>query len=63
MQVHLLVRGEKLRASGAMQDRVNRQKAVQIHYHTSVQDAVGDKKGMKGLKIKNNQSGNSHIIL
>ena len=40
-----------------MQDRVNRTKAVEIHYHTSVQDVTGDSKGVKALKIKNSKSG------
>lgn len=57
LQVHLLVRGGKMRASGSMQDRVIEHAAVDIHYNTAVDDVVGDSKGVSGLKIKNTDSG------
>ena len=32
--VHLLVRGARLRASGAMQDRVRAHEKITVHYNT-----------------------------
>ena len=51
LQVHLLVRGEKMRASGAMQDRVQAHERVTVHYSTRVEDAYGDGKGLAGLRL------------
>ena len=55
--MHLLVRGPKLRASGAMQDRINDHAHVDIHYNTAVDDVTGDSKGVTGLKIRKTDSG------
>lgn len=58
VQVHLLVRGDKLRASGAMQDRVLSHPAVEVHFNVTVNDAVGDSKGqLSGLEIHNKHTG------
>jgi thioredoxin reductase (NADPH) len=54
--VHLLVRGDKLRASKAMQDRVFANPKVTVHWHTSVVDVFGTDL-LQGLKIKNTQTG------
>lgn len=40
--VHLLVRGEKLRASKAMADRAADNPRITIHYNTAVRDAEGN---------------------
>jgi thioredoxin reductase (NADPH) len=40
-QVHLIVRGEKLRASGAMADRVLTNPAITVHWNRQVADASG----------------------
>ena len=40
-----------MRASAAMQDRVLGHDKVQVHFNTSVRDAYGDKKGLKGLVL------------
>ena len=56
-QVHLLVRGKRMRASAAMQDRALRHDKVQVHFNTSVRDAYGDKKGLKGLVLYDTDSG------
>ena len=56
-QVHLLVRGGKMRASGAMQDRVLSHPNVEVHFNVSVDDVVGDAKGLTGLKIRHSESG------
>ncbi len=57
MQVHLLVRGAKMRASAAMQDRVLNHEKVEVHFSTEVADAFGDKKGLKGLQLRDTSSG------
>ncbi len=40
-KVHLIVRSNKLRASAAMIDRVNTNPKIQIHWNTSVTEAIG----------------------
>ena len=55
--MHLLVRGKRMRASAAMQDRALRHDKVQVHFNTSVRDAYGDKKGLKGLVLYDTDSG------
>ena len=57
VQVHLLVRGRRMRASAAMQDRVLSHEKVEVHYRTAVRDAYGDKKGMKGLLLYDTETG------
>ncbi len=41
-RVHLLVRGERMRASKAMQDRVLNNERVNVHFNVAVQDAYGN---------------------
>ena len=60
VQVHLLVRGGKMRASAAMQDRVLNHEKVEVHFSTEVADAYGDKKGLKGLQLRDTSSGWCH---
>jgi len=57
VQVHLLVRGAKMRASAAMQDRVLGHEKVQVHFNTAVRDAYGGKKGMEGLTLYDTKTG------
>ncbi|MDX2097462.1 MAG: thioredoxin-disulfide reductase [Leptolyngbyaceae cyanobacterium bins.59] len=55
--VHLLVRGEKMRASKAMQDRALRNSKITLHWNTEVLDVFGDENHMQGLKLHNKQTG------
>jgi thioredoxin reductase (NADPH) len=66
--VHLLVRGEQMRASKAMQDRVLSNPNITVHFNTTIEDAVGkgETEGnptgprgvtMDGLILKNMQTG------
>ncbi|DBA65911.1 TPA: hypothetical protein ACH3X2_002936 [Trebouxia sp. C0005] len=56
--VHLLARGEKLRASRSMQDRALDHKKVTVHFNTTVDDAYPDGKGaLAGLHIKDTKTG------
>ena len=64
MQVHLLARGEKLRASRAMQDRALDHQKVKVHFNTTVDDAYPDGKGaLAGLHIKDTKTGQIRTIL
>eukprot|EP00884_Botryococcus_braunii_P002407 jgi/Botrbrau1/12167/Bobra.0186s0075.1 len=55
--VHLLVRSSKLRASGAMQDRVKENPKITLHLNTEVVDAFGDSKKMQGLELVDTVTG------
>lgn len=55
--VHLLVRSDKLRASKAMQERVLNHPKITIHWHTEAIAADGEGGLLRGLKIKNNTTG------
>ncbi len=41
-RVHLLVRGEALRASKAMAERATSHRNIEVHYNTVIQDAYAD---------------------
>lgn len=55
--VHMLVRGDKMRASKAMQDRVLRNPKITVHWNTDVIDVFGEADHMKGVKLRNSQTG------
>ncbi|MGG6292924.1 thioredoxin-disulfide reductase [Leptolyngbya sp. AN02str] len=55
--VHMLVRGDKMRASKAMQDRVLRNSKITVHWNTSPQDVYGENGLLSGIKIHNNKTG------
>ncbi|KAK9818438.1 hypothetical protein WJX74_000469 [Apatococcus lobatus] len=55
--VHLLVRGDKLRASGAMQDRTLSHDRITVRFHRSVKDATGKDKALEGLQLENTETG------
>jgi thioredoxin reductase (NADPH) len=57
LQVHLLVRGDRMRASKAMQDRVLRHPNVTVHLNTGIEDAYGDDKAMQGLNLVDTKTG------
>eukprot|EP00887_Chlorella_sp_A99_P003302 scaffold9.g3302.t1 len=56
-RVHLLVRGEKMRASGAMQTRTLAHPKVTVHYNTAVEDAYGEGGKLTGLHLVDTKSG------
>ena len=56
-QVNLLVRGDKMRASKAMQDRVLSNPKINVHWNTEVADIFGGDHHMEGLKIRNTKTG------
>lgn len=55
--VHLLVRSDKLRASKAMQERVLNDPKITIHWQTEATAAYGEAGFLRGLKVKNNSTG------
>ena len=56
-EVHMLVRGDKMRASKAMQDRVLNNPKITVHWNTEAVDVFGNDKHMEGLLIRNNKTG------
>tara|TARA_Y100000589_G_scaffold170244_1_gene161771 strand:+ start:386 stop:1765 length:1380 start_codon:yes stop_codon:yes gene_type:complete len=56
-KVHLIVRSNKLRASAAMIDRVNANPKIQIHWNTSVKEAIGTEwlENIQTIDVDSNQ--------
>ena len=54
-KVNLIVRSDKLRASAAMVDRVNANQKIEIHWNTSVTEAIGDN-WLKKIRTKSSDS-------
>lgn len=61
-KVHMLVRRDEFRASKAMQNRVLNTPNIEIHYHTETEEILGDGKNVTGIKVLNNQTGESKVI-
>lgn len=55
--VHLLVRGDKMRASKAMQDRVLSNPKITVHWNTETLDVFGEADHMKGVHIRDTKTG------
>lgn len=55
--VHLLIRGDTMRASKAMQDRVLNNPKITVHWNTQVTDVFGEADHMKGVHIQNTKTG------
>ncbi len=60
-KVTMLVRSDKMRASKAMQHRVNSLKNIEIRYNTEVDEVLGGQV-VEGLRIINNQTGEKEEI-
>lgn len=56
-RVHMLVRGDKMRASKAMQDRVLNNPKITVHWNTEAVDVFGENGFMTGVKVRNSQTG------
>lgn len=54
-KVNLFVRGNHMRASQIMQDRVKQNDKVEIHWNTEVKELLGEKE-LTGVKLHNNHS-------
>ncbi|MAO09038.1 MAG: thioredoxin-disulfide reductase, partial [Alteromonas sp.] len=55
-KVTMLVRKDEMRASKAMQHRVNSTKNLEVLYHTEVDEVLGEQV-VEGLRMVNNQTG------
>jgi len=58
-KVHLIVRRDEMRASKIMQDRVINAENIEIHWNTETDEILGDADGVTGVRVKNNQSGDT----
>jgi len=56
-EVNMLVRGDKMRASKAMQDRVLNNPRITIHWNSEPVDVFGNDSHMEGVKIRNTKTG------
>ena len=55
-KVYMLVRKDKMRASKAMQHRVNNTKNLEVLYNTETVEVLGDTV-VEGVRVKNNETG------
>lgn len=60
--VHMLIRGDRMRASKVMQDRVLNHPKITVHWHTQALDVVGNDTRLTGVRVKNNQTGSETEI-
>ena len=60
-KVTMLVRKDQMRASKAMQHRVNKTTNIDLRYNTEIEEVLGDQV-VEGLKMKNNQTQAVHEI-
>ncbi len=60
-KVTMLIRKDHMRASKAMQHRVNSLKNIDIHYNTEIDEVLGDQV-VEGLRMVNNQTGKKEEI-
>jgi thioredoxin reductase (NADPH) len=60
--VHMVVRGDAMRASKAMQDRVLSNPRITVHWNSETIDVVGDEKHMTGVRLRNRQTGEESTV-
>ena len=60
-KVTMLVRKDFMRASKAMQHRVNKTENIEVLYNTELDEVIGDNV-VDGVRVVNNQSGDKHEI-
>lgn len=61
-KVTMLVRKGEMRASKAMQHRVNNTPNIDLRYHSEIEEVLGDQV-VEGIRIKNNQTQETEEIL
>ncbi|WP_300599621.1 thioredoxin-disulfide reductase [Niabella sp.] len=59
--VHMLVRKDAMRASKVMQDRVLNTPNIKLYFNTETEEVLGEKT-VNGVRIKNNQTGETQEI-
>ena len=60
-KVTMLVRKDYMRASKAMQHRVNKTENIEVLYNTELDEVIGDNV-VDGVRVVNNQTGDKHEI-
>lgn len=60
-KVHMIVRRDQMRASKVMQERVFRTENIQVYWNTETDEVLGDAR-VEGVRIRNNQTGESTVI-
>ena len=60
--VHMVVRGEVMRASKAMQDRVLSNPRITVHWNSETIDVVGGTQHMTGVRIRDRKTGEERTI-
>lgn len=60
-KVYMLVRTDKMRASKAMQHRVESTPNIEILWNTETVDVLGEK-GVEGVKVKNNKTNTESVL-
>jgi thioredoxin reductase (NADPH) len=61
-KVHLIVRRDEMRASKIMQQRVMKTPNIEIHWNTETDEILGNEKGVSGVRLLNNKSGEKSEI-
>ncbi|MHA8050186.1 thioredoxin-disulfide reductase [Aquirufa sp. ROCK-SH2] len=61
-KVHMIVRRDEMRASLIMQERVKKNPKIEIHWNSETEEILGDANGVTGIRLKNNQTGNTQEI-
>ena len=56
-KVHLIVRRDEMRASKIMQQRVMKTPNIEIHWNTETDEILGNDKGVSGVRLLNNKTG------
>lgn len=60
-KVYMLVRKDQMRASKAMQHRVENTPNIELMYNTETLEILGDKT-VEGVKVRNNQTGETKVL-
>jgi len=61
-KVHLIVRRDEMRASKIMQQRVMKTPNIVIHWNTETDEILGNDKGVSGVRLLNNKTGEKSEI-
>lgn len=58
----MLVRRDEFRASKIMEERVRNTPNIEILFNTETEEVLGDDHGVTGVRVKNNQTNETHDI-
>src|SRR5690554_2485030 len=61
-KVTMLVRRDEFRASKIMEERVRNTPNIEILFNTETEEVLGDDHGVTGVRVKNNQTNETHDI-